>query len=378
MFKKSKDELSGFIVEDSINEEELFKKSIERQLHDTSLFGCWIFVTEKCNLNCNYCWEKNNNLKGRDMSQDVCNKMLSWLHELCKEKGVKSLYVTLTGGEPFLNFQALEIIVKEISMWEVKATFCIVSNGVALTHDSIIRLSEIGIHTYQITLDGTREIHDKRRCFYSGLGTFKTIINNIWLIAKLDSNAQIIVRINIDDDNVENIPKLLRYLIKIGLNNYVILAMADTIIGCKMPSRKLLDRIVELLSMARNLGFRVLFPEMNHCWMMYDCWLMFNVDGKIYKCPDFVGQTELSVGDVWEGIKKHEYIHQTSFRPWEECLNCEIVGLCRGGCLYRDRFQNNNKKACRKDYIKKLISLKAQWRLEYEDTVDEACCNFFK
>lgn len=378
VINKIKDKLDGFIVEKSLNEEKLFRDKIEKETHNTDVLGCWIFVTQRCNLNCSYCWEKNNNLMKCDMSQDVCDKMLLWLHKECKKKQVRSLNITLTGGEPFLNFEILEKIVKEVKLWQIESTFCVISNGVLISPDLIRRSSEIGIHVYQITLDGTRDVHDKRRCYYDGSGTFKSIISNILSICRYDTNSQIIIRINIDNGNVENVSSLLKYLHKLGLNNNVIITMADTIISCKPPSVNLLNRIIELLIIAKSLGFKVLLPEMNHCWLPYDCWLMFNVDGKIYKCPDFVGQTNFAVGDVWNGIYKNEYFRQTSIKPWKNCLNCEIVGLCRGGCIYRDRFQNHNRKMCRKAYIKKLLSLKIQWRLEHENSLDETYCNFFE
>ncbi|WP_192814699.1 radical SAM protein, partial [Treponema pedis] len=76
-------------------------------------------VTNKCNLKCVHCSKKNKN-----------EDMLNWkeIIDICKNKEVLNIY--LTGGEPFLHNDILEII-KYIK--EKKITLSILTNGILLT-----------------------------------------------------------------------------------------------------------------------------------------------------------------------------------------------------------------------------------------------------
>ena len=61
-------------------------------------------LTEDCNLNCIYCYEKHN--KNRVMSIDTAKEILD--KELTVEDGTKEVYIDLFGGEPFLEFELIK------------------------------------------------------------------------------------------------------------------------------------------------------------------------------------------------------------------------------------------------------------------------------
>ena len=110
----------------------------------------YLNITDSCNLKCFYCYEEHSLgsvKKGKELS----------LHEIaqiaddCKKLG--ATYVTITGGEPFLNENWFEIgkLFSDIQMIVSYST-----NGTLLTEENIKKLSRINA-SLQISLDGDDE-----------------------------------------------------------------------------------------------------------------------------------------------------------------------------------------------------------------------------
>lgn len=110
-------------------------------------------VTYKCNARCQMCdiWQNKNN---HELSLNIIDNL---------NKEIK--YINLTGGEPFLNFQLVEIV-KKIKQTCPKANIIISSNGlmsevIKKTMSEILKIdSKIGV---RISIDGIRETHNKIR-----------------------------------------------------------------------------------------------------------------------------------------------------------------------------------------------------------------------
>lgn len=61
-------------------------------------------------------------------------------------------------------------------------------------------------------------------------------------------------------------------------------------------------------------------------------------NGDLYKCWNDIGNKERSVGNIKEPIKKYNKMY-SDYPLWspfnhEECINCNILPLCMGGCVY--------------------------------------------
>lgn len=83
--------------------------------------------------------------------------------------------------------------------------FKAVTNGYEVEHYTNL-LGKDSIYKLQITIDGPKEIHNKRRIHYKGYNTFDKIIKNIELALK--RGVQINIRMNSDNENIEQSLKL--------------------------------------------------------------------------------------------------------------------------------------------------------------------------
>lgn len=354
--------LDGFLVEDQLDEVQLLKEMLELRNQDTNSLSCWVFVSNDCNLTCPYCWEQEGLLKkGSNMSMENAKKTVDWLILRKNVRMAEELSVTFMGGEPLLNMEAIWFIAQQLNQKIPKVTYDIITNGVLLTPNVVEKCIEINLHSYQITLDGTKNLHDSRRCFADGEGTFDVILKNVENLVAMDENVSLVIRMNIDMQNYKNIPILLRLLRRMEFHRFAALCINDTILKDSGQNNFILKEVIHILRLAKDLGFHIAYGELNHCWMMSESWFMINQDGLIYKCPSLVGEKEYAVGSIKEAELFKEYQRQISQKPWDTCLSCELAGLCSGGCPNRDKIQEaqgRSGKVCRKQYLMELLKLK--------------------
>jgi uncharacterized protein len=128
----------------------------------------------------------------------------------------------LYGGEPLLNptisvyvLRDLDFISQEYGITIEKG---IITNGTIYNE----HVKEVFERTdyIQITIDGPKDIHNKRRYFKDGRGSFDIILSNLLRVIEKHSK-KVILRINIDEYNHNKIEELLDFLAELGLHNHV-------------------------------------------------------------------------------------------------------------------------------------------------------------
>lgn len=134
---------------------------------------CLIQLTEKCNLRCEHCFVSANG-KGQEM--DFVKIRDNILPQLLKSNVSK---VTLTGGEPFVYPQLLNVI--ELLL-KNNITVSICTNATLITESFLDCLKEYNNYHFNVSLDGfSPSSHGKFRGNDS-IKLYNTIINNIKLL----------------------------------------------------------------------------------------------------------------------------------------------------------------------------------------------------
>ncbi|WP_035236353.1 radical SAM protein [Desulfobacter vibrioformis] len=119
-----------------------------------SPMACGIYMTNDCNLRCEFCniWRKKVRVT---IERD---KVLNLVRELGK---AGCFYLSFAGGEPLLVPHLAETVA-EAKVSGVGYTH-VVTNGYALTRANVLRLSEAGLDEVSISIDGPAEIHNAKR-----------------------------------------------------------------------------------------------------------------------------------------------------------------------------------------------------------------------
>ena len=142
-------------------------------------------ITQKCNLNCAYCFEKCKSHKDIDF-----DKMMGLLTKDGQFATFSTQNFYIFGGEPLMNMDFVEKLLEYFdTMPEIgdedrkkyigSITSNLITNGVLINRFiPILKKHGIGL---QVSIDGPEDINDKCRVDHKGRGHFKQIMKNLEL-----------------------------------------------------------------------------------------------------------------------------------------------------------------------------------------------------
>lgn len=330
---------NGFIVNKNINELDFIKTLNYNTIHNLKYYHLVILPTIECNLRCWYCFETH--VKGR-ISDEIKKRIIKHIQKKIDKNEIDSILLDFFGGEPLLNFTEdaypLAKKVQEI-MGNNNLPFStfFTTNGTLIDKGIINKLSEIN-PSFQITLDGCKERHDKIRFYKSNArGSYEDIIKSIHLINTNIPESKLNIRINYDEQTLSRIDDILNDLNDLDRSRIEIHFERIWQVPGKVENRKLID-MINLFSLN---GFHVSYLN----WRKDSCACKadrkneaaINYDGSVYKCTgrDFVSEKREGVllenGDIqWkQDIEKR--FEKATFEN-KKCLSCKMLPVCMGPC----------------------------------------------
>jgi uncharacterized protein len=361
-------------------EGEFFAKVAEK-LHAVSLrqMPRYIFMpTYECNLRCAYCFQDHMRTDPRfghllrTMTPAVVDRVMAALPQIEERHGVTTdgphhRDIGFFGGEPFLAVSRpiVEYIIERARAIG-RASFWAITNATEL--DAYADLLGPGqISTVQITLDGPPAEHDRRRIYADGSGSFARIAANIDLA--LERGAAVSVRLNLDRNNLADLPHLTDELIartwdrhpkfsvyaapirpenaktdkKTTLSSWELdQALAD--LAQEAPSVAIVDRPDDKLKhQARQLLLRPTneapVPNFRESFCSAHTGMyIFDAFADIYSCWERTGDQKIRSGRVQEdGTLELNFAVQ---QDWQTrtvasnpaCRSCRYALHCGGGC----------------------------------------------
>lgn len=345
-------------------------------VYETKEIKALLFLTTRCNLSCVYCFQ-DGYTKERflDLSIMTADKIVSWLVEFARLNKSDTVQLYLYGGEPSLNPKSVEYLATEGKAKLEKAGLNVVghmfTNGVILQDTTFSAIKSGFIRYLQITLDGMSKVHNRRRFFKGGKGTFGNIIENLKRITG-ETNGEITILSNFDRQNVDSIKELHHLLDKIGFAKKLFFTfnpVFKTPYNCNHCSSFSLsdddsyhawsNLIVETYNNGFNCNPLPLFDK-GPCSYWRKSHFIFDTKGDIYKCIGMPGMKQYSIGNV-SSLPPDEVhdlpSHRISGMVWENdiCRKCPYLPLCLGGCRFHALVEYNDvkKSYCHKDLIEK-------------------------
>jgi uncharacterized protein len=203
------------------------------------------------------------------------------------------------------------------------------------------RLLQTGIRHVQVTIDGTREIHDLRKPFKNGRGTWNTIIQNI-IIAS--SKIPVVIRINVDAHNIDNIPTLLDLLVQEEFRYIREIYFSPTLRTLNPlsswnqyiwdPAEKA-EKMIWLWREAARKGIEITtFPEYMPCGAIFDSASVISPEGANYTCAGFIGMKKFLKGHLNVTGYTPRHTEFMELNIYDECKGCSYVPICGGGCRW--------------------------------------------
>jgi hypothetical protein len=359
----------GIIINERKEEIQKYKYIQYSKMFRNNRIVLYICPTMNCNFSCSYCFEAGNKRK-INMTEDVEDAIIRFLVKN-KEKKISIIWF---GGEPLLNIRTIENITKKLEMEHVNYSSSMITNGSLLNSHAIDILKKISIEFIQISMDGTKTIHDSRRYFHSGKGSFNIIISGIKRLLS-ETSIPITIQVAIDKTNFQEYEKLLVFFNqefpsqmkkkRIQLNYNIVKDRTnfDTQGSC-MNHQDYFDYLMRIDELKINNKRNLFLPDIaSPC--MYNSVGTYAItpDGEIFKCIEHVGNKNKSIGNIIKESISLERLSSCFFTANHlensECIDCPVLPVCGGGCpLDREIDQGVNKVACSfyKTHIDNILS----------------------
>ena len=175
---------------------------------DSRILELILLPTEKCNFRCTYCYE---DFALGKMPASVTDGVKNLIQR--RSDSVRLLKLSWFGGEPLLALDTIfdiagfaqEACVASGSLM----TGGLTTNGYLLNEKVSRRLAQLNHRSFQITLDGDREEHDRTRLRADGRGTFDRIWSNLRLLGEMDDPFDVTLRIHVSASNQDSVRRLL-------------------------------------------------------------------------------------------------------------------------------------------------------------------------
>lgn len=305
-----------------------------------------------CNFACPYCFEEGK--KAVRMDDETEDRII----ELIKKSEPKRIGVTWFGGEPLLEIKRILSLTNRILDTGIAYSANMISNGYLLTEEVARQLEKLKIKSIQITLDGTKELHDSRRYLKNGMGTFDRIYNNIEKCAELAPNVAIGIRVNIDKTNFTAFMGVYNLIGRRWKNVRVYPAFVSDINAREqVPCMLNVDeRFAYMKNLSREYGldYNKFYPDASRleCSVRSRNTLVIGPEGELYKCWNDVGKPEMVYGTLKEGVTNERvlYDYLAGADPFEDevCKECIMLPICPGGCPHARLVdeQNGTRNAC--------------------------------
>jgi len=352
----------GLLVE-NLDQDESVLKRIQTLIGRVNLDLCYLLLADGCNLQCRYCFEDTPEVlsfKAKLMDDNVISAGLETFARLTLLYGspeTEQRVIHLYGGEPLLNMQGVRAAVLKIEDLKQEhrlpshTDVVIVTNGVLLNRDMARFLSSHQV-TIGISLDGPQHIHDKYRTTrVGGKGTFTEAVAAYQLAR--DCGARVGISATLTPDAVRSFDGVLEYFVnELGIQDGIsfnILHFNHRVPVGESYYQTAAQCILKAFEVFRNKGIyeeRMMrkaqsFVECEP--IIADCGvngsqIVIAPDGSIGVCQDFVKSRTYFRGTVLDPLC--DPVQDGLFDGWvnrspffmDECLDCEAIGICGGGC----------------------------------------------
>lgn len=344
----------GYIIEDDVNEETRYEFKVKSRIFNPMEYEFCVLLTYDCNLSCTYCDAGAH--EGQTMDDSTADNIISFIKRQTTESRRKYVNVRVFGGEPLVHPELVLRILKDVSEWSISNNInfngALITNGTLLSTGMITTLSPY-LSVVQLTLEGSREHHDKIRKFKDGSGTYDKIMDAVRLLQ--DSGVMVFLRLHVSPGNSGDMETLFSDLARSGFKNHKIgISIYPVIEGSNICSFYPLpcaagENNVELLSEAWNTaienGFNVVTkPLSNHvilsCPFTSNYSVIIDPPGNIYKCLRFAGREDKRVARAGEdgnfsdvNYELFDFMSRNASCLYP-CRSCAYLPLCNGGCAY--------------------------------------------
>ena len=366
----------GIFVRDDADETETYIRKREEYERSSGEYTITINPTLACNMSCWYCYESHKNMPA--MSADVKQSVLLLIDKLLADNKLKKLNLSFFGGEPLLYFDKVVVdIINHAKMqckaFDAKLSIHFTTNAYLLTDNVLKHLEGLDV-SFQITIDGGKQVHDSVRKTKGGEPTYARIVEHIH--QTLSHGFPVGVRFNYTAKSIpsfidvvkdfSHLPQEQKQLVNFTFQR----VWQDNEGDASQVEQQVehIERAFEQAGLFVNNAKSYIVP---YCYADGVNTAVVNYNGDLFKCTarDFAPKSKEGTlaadGTLrWnERLRKRMSIRHGS----DTCLQCRIYPICHGGCSQMKLEAPDGISSCPKGYdddkIKKIMEGRALYLL---------------
>ena len=360
----------GFIVSDDKDELVEIRERFHRARKETPLV-LTLTTTMDCNLGCYYCYEERapDRLELKDVAAVV-----ALVKDRLARSGKRSLHVDWYGGEPLMNVEFIEAASTALQSLckreDVAYVASIISNGTCWPNEVASFINRHRIKQVQISFDGLRANHDRRRHYRKGYAPdadASSFDRAVRLVDSLLDHVRVDIRINIDRPNRADVIPFIRFARSLGWFKRSFPAVIQPArlssysehSAFMRESELSLEEYDEIRRLVRSEvgteapveeseapdGFP--YPKTSVCAALANDSIVVGADGRQYHCGLQAAEPHRAVGNIRQRSKRQLPVmgspgdNGPSDESWWQgfdptilpnCSRCSFLPICWGGC----------------------------------------------
>jgi len=301
------------------------------EVKSKEIISPWLQLTNRCNLQCSYCFIKQNSM---DMSKETFNRINKYYSSLLDNNEVNKIQYRIAGGEPCLVIEKYFSLIEEmIIKYKERFHIELITNG-SLFNANILNFikkynTNFGLCLFLDSINKDSKTNDK-----SSISSL--VLSNI---KKLQKNKITVSISTVIIENGKQLSVIGNFVMKEGfywdvnLNKYYE----------EYNLREIKHNIDLLFKVIKSYDYPITKIQFNGIDMRKNTGCeaggklcAINVDGKRFNCQTLFSQSKI-------------YRYNKS-----ECKDCDILDFCGGGCKYNN-IENRKKFFCKiqRYYFKK-------------------------
>ena len=338
--------MSSILVDDDLNEENVVSFRVLDSRMAKSSVRVTIMPTLDCNFSCWYCYEKH---KKSMMSEEAVCSILRFCESEILKPSTRNFHLDWFGGEPLLYFNEVvePIATRIMNLCEengVKFLHSITTNGYLINSEMIQRLKSLKLRSYQITLDGSAQYHNKTRFSATDKNSYSAIVSNVINLCQEIEDIDMMVRINYTPKNIISLEDIANDF-PLEIRNKILL-FPQLVWQFKKNINAITERIKDVLKFYKECGYKSRTDNLTvcQCYAESIAQYVINYDLSVYKCTARDFSANHSVGSIKNGVfLPNSHYFDYSIRSdveKEECRGCKLLPSCFGRCVQK-RVENS-------------------------------------
>lgn len=342
-----------FLIKKGSNESEAFRKWVQPYNYE-GLSIMYLLPTDECNFRCKYCFLENSINEGEYhysyMNSDTMKKGIDFFIQKANPKMNPTMIIY--GGEPLLNPEITRGAVEYVRKNYPHVKVNLVTNGSLVTKELAKFFSEEEV-SVGVSIDGPEEVHNQARIFKNSFGTYDSAVRG-YNFLKEAGCKHLGISLTIGSHNVHNLKSNVEKVFKdLSPNAFGFNFLIDTSFGTNpytVPMEYATEQSIKAFEFLRGIGIfeermmRKIKPFIQGIIHLKDCGapgnqIVLAPNGDIGPCQAFLPSRKY----FDQNIDKNPCLECNSFSEWKqrypininECLDCEAIGICGGGCPYQ-------------------------------------------